>query len=64
MQNLSATAEEVLAVVREMFPTQLDRAIAELTIRKQEARIDELESQLADRIDEAVGHKHPHADAA
>lgn len=61
-QSLSATPDEVLAVVNEMFPKELDRAVAELTIRKQQTRIAELEAQLADHIDDEAheGHTHEH----
>jgi hypothetical protein len=62
MQQLSATPDEVLAVVQEMFPKELDRAVAELTIRKQQERIKEMEEQLADAADDkaTAGHTHPH----
>jgi hypothetical protein len=61
-QPLSATPDEVLAVVQEMFPRELDRAVAELTIRKQDSRIKDLEEQLADAADDKAeaGHTHPH----
>lgn len=59
-QSLSATPDEVLAVVNEMFPKELDRAIAELTVRKLQDRVKELESQLADAADEAAHHGHTH----
>lgn len=58
MHQLSATPEEVLAVVQELYPTQLDRAIAELTIRKQLERIASLETAL-----EHAESKHPHTHA-
>lgn len=58
--QLSATPDEVLAVVQEMYPRELDRAVAELTIRKQTERIEELESQLADAADAEARHGHTH----
>lgn len=58
-QSLSATPDEVLAVVNEMFPTELDRAMAELTIRKQAERIASLELALDHAESE---HPHTHAD--
>ncbi|MFB6548679.1 hypothetical protein [Streptomyces sp. NPDC056405] len=59
-QPLSATPDEVLAVVSELYPKELDRAVAELTIRKQTDRIKQLEEQLAGAVDESahVGHSH------
>lgn len=54
---LSATPEELLAVVQEMFPAQYDRAVAELTIRKQAERIARLESALESA---ETGHGHTH----
>jgi len=47
-QPLSATPDELVTIVREMFPRELDRAVAELTIRKLQARVDELEECLAE----------------
>lgn len=44
---LNVTVEEVLEIVKELYPREFDRAVAELTIRKQAARIAELESQAA-----------------
>jgi hypothetical protein len=55
-QSLRATPDEVLAVVRELFPAQYDRAVAELMIRKQQERIQELEDQLT--------HGHSHGEDA
>lgn len=43
---MNATTEEVLDVIREMYPREFDRAVAELTIRKQAARIAELEKHV------------------
>lgn len=40
---LNVTVEEVLEIVKELYPREFDRAVAELTIRKQAARIKELE---------------------
>ncbi|MCH5677924.1 hypothetical protein [Streptomyces gilvus] len=54
-QPIRATPEEILAVVKELFPAPCDRAVAELMIRKQQARIQELEDQLAH------GHSHSHS---
>ncbi|MGV9243597.1 hypothetical protein [Streptomyces sp. NPDC003710] len=54
-QPIRATPEEILAVVKELFPAQCDRAVAELMIRKQQVRIQELEDQLAH------GHSHSHS---
>ncbi|GGX94714.1 hypothetical protein [Streptomyces anandii] len=54
-QSLRATPDEVLTVIRELFPAQYDRAVAELMIRKQQVRIQELEDQLAH------GHSHSHS---
>lgn len=47
MLQFSATAEELLAVVKQMFPTEYDRATAELTIRKQTEEIQRLKAELA-----------------
>lgn len=52
---MSATAEELLAVIQEMFPAQYDRAVAELTIRKQAEHIAQLESALESA---ETGHGH------
>lgn len=59
-QPLSATPDEVLAVVSEMFPKELDRAVAELTVRKLQERVAELEGQLADAADAEAHHGHTH----
>ncbi|WML79180.1 hypothetical protein [Streptomyces sp. VNUA74] len=61
-QPLSATPDELLEVFSEMYPKELDRAVAELTIRKQVARIKQLEEQLADAVDETAHHGHTHND--
>jgi S-adenosylhomocysteine hydrolase len=61
-QQLSATPDEVVAIMQEMYPAQLDRAVAELHIRKLQARVAELESQVADHIDAVVHHDHTHND--
>jgi len=58
--QITATPDELLAVVREMFPAQYDRCAAELTIRKQAEEIDRLTHELADRADETHGHSDPH----
>lgn len=55
--QLSATPEEVLAVVQEFYPAQYDRAVAELTIRKQAEHIAQLESALEEA---ESGHTHTH----
>jgi len=49
MLQFSATAEELLGVVREMFPVEYERATAELTIRKQTQEIQRLTAELAAR---------------
>lgn len=54
---LSATPEEVLSVVSEMFPKELDRAVAELTIRKLTEQVDDLRTRL-----EKAEHTHSHDD--
>lgn len=54
-QPLTVTPEEVLAVVNEMYPKELDRAIAELTIRKQNEQIEDLRTRL-----EEAEHSHSH----
>jgi hypothetical protein len=59
MQHMSATPEEVLAVVSELYPAQYDRAVAELTIRKQAERIAFLENALSHAESE---HPHTHAE--
>jgi hypothetical protein len=56
--NLSATPEEVLATLQELYPAQYDRAVAELTIRKQAERIAFLENAL-----EHAESSHPHTHA-
>ncbi|MGA5435476.1 hypothetical protein ACPCIZ_12880 [Streptomyces cellulosae] len=56
-QPLSATPDEVLAVIQELYPTQFDRAVAELTIRKQREHIDALENALAE-AEAHNGHTH------
>lgn len=56
-QPLSATPEEVLAVVQELYPRELDRSVAELTIRKQADQIEDLRSRL-----EEAEHGHSHDD--
>ncbi len=50
--ELSASPEELLAVVERMFPREFDRARAELLIVKQAERIAELERQAV--------HSHSH----
>lgn len=56
-QPVTATPEEVLAVVNELYPRELDRAMAELTIRKQAEQIEDLRT----RLEEAEhGHSHEH----
>lgn len=56
-QPLSATPEEVLTVVQEMYPKELDRAVAELTIRKLSEQVEDLRG----RLEEAEhGHSHEH----
>lgn len=57
---LSATPDEVLAVVQEMFPSQLDRAVAELTIRKQDELIIHLQEQLLETTNELAHTGHAH----
>jgi hypothetical protein len=61
-QPMSATPDEVVAIIQEMFPSQMDRAVAELHIRKLQARVIELESQVADHIDAVAHHGHTHND--
>jgi hypothetical protein len=51
--EMTATAEELLAVVEDLFPREFDRSRAELTIRKQAARIAELEQA-------TENHQHSH----
>lgn len=58
MSKVSATPEEVLSVVQELFPREYDRSVAELTIRKLEERVVELERLVPDH-----GHPHPHSEA-
>lgn len=47
MRQIDATADEVLAVIRTMYPAEYDRAVAELTIRKLAAENERLTAQLA-----------------
>lgn len=47
MTDLTATAEELLAVVRERFPREYEIALLTLATRKQAARIAELEAAAA-----------------
>ena len=49
MMQINVTPEELLTVVREMFPVEYERAAAELTIRKQTAEIQRLNAELARR---------------
>jgi hypothetical protein len=49
MLQLNATTEEILTVVREMFPAEYDRAVAELTIRKLSEENRRLTAELASR---------------
>ncbi|WP_405844642.1 hypothetical protein [Streptomyces sp. NBC_01518] len=56
--ELNASVEELLAVFKEMFPREHDLAVAELTIRKQYERIQDLEHQLAHDHGHPHGHSH------
>ncbi|MBX6387303.1 MAG: hypothetical protein IRZ07_30725 [Microbispora sp.] len=47
MTDLTATADELLAVVRERFPREYEIALLTLATRKQAARIAELEAAAA-----------------
>ena len=49
MMQINVTPEELLTVVREMFPVEYERAAAELTIRKQTAEIQRLNAELDSR---------------
>lgn len=60
MQPLSVTPEEVLSVVNEMFPKELDRAMAELTIRRLQARVAELEGEVDRAMESETVHGHTH----
>jgi hypothetical protein len=44
---MQATPEELLEVIKRLFPREYERAQAELVIIKQQARIAELEAQAA-----------------
>lgn len=66
MDGLSATPDELCALMEDMFPVQYDRAKAQLMIIKQEELIDRLqkenESLRSSVVDSAVEaqHAHPH----
>ena len=62
--ELNASVEELLAVVKELFPREHNLAVAELTIRKQYERIRELESQLTGGHSHSHGHSHRHGERA
>ncbi|MGI5292781.1 hypothetical protein ACQEVF_57050 [Nonomuraea polychroma] len=47
---LTATPDEVLTVVRELFPRELDIAVLTLTTRMQQRHIYELQEQLSRTI--------------
>ena len=49
MMQIDASPDELLAVVKEMFPIEYERAAAELTIRKLVAENQRLTVELASR---------------
>jgi hypothetical protein len=67
-QDISATPDELLALIEEMFPVQYDRAKAQLMIVKQSELIERLtrenkslKSSVTDAAVEAHhGHSHDH----
>lgn len=60
LPRITVSPDEVLTVVEEMYPRELDRAKAELAIRKQAEIIAELQRQLADKTEAESRHGHSH----
>lgn len=67
-QSVSLSAEEIIElaqVMQEMYPREVERAYAELTIRRQAAEIERLtkenESLKEDVVDKAVANHHGHS---
>lgn len=59
--EMSATPEELLDLIEQMYPREFDRARAELLIVKQRQRIAELERLVVHEGDHSHPHPHEHA---